>query len=74
MRWRQMIVIDSNHCKVVQKALEGNHPTDERTFSSLAILSDRLECLKKLSSAFSDVSFSDAVKELTEQQSPVAAC
>ena len=67
-----MIGTDSNHCRIVAESLAGERPVDERTLASLAILEDRLERLKKLDEAFSDVAFSRAVGQLRSQSSTIA--
>lgn len=67
-----MIEGDWNHCQVVKKSLCGEREADEQTFASLAVLSERLEQLKELDSAFSEVEFSSAAKQLREQQNAVA--
>ena len=67
-----MIGTDSNHCRIVAKGLAGERAIDEETFSSLAILSDRLERLKKLDKGFSKVAFSAAAKELLSQKKAMA--
>ena len=69
-----MIGTDSNHCQIVEKSLAGKRAIDEQTFASLAILSERLEQLKKLGKNFSDITFSPAVKKLKGQKNTVAVC
>ena len=66
-----MIRADSNHCRIVAESLAGERKVDEQTFASLAILSERLERLKKLDEAFSGVAFSAAVEKLRSQKSTV---
>ena len=67
-----MIEADSDHRRIVAESLAGKRQVDEQTFASLAVLSERLERLKELDSAFSEVEFSSAVKQLKEQQNTVA--
>jgi len=67
-----MIEVDSSHFQIVQKSLAGQRPVDEQTFASLAILTERLERLKKLDSRFSSVAFSGAVKKLIDKKSVIA--
>ena len=67
-----MIGTDSNHCRIVAESLAGDRGVDEQTLASLAILDERLERLKKLDDAFSDVAFSRAVEQLRSQSSVIA--
>ena len=67
-----MIEVDSNCCQIVRDSLVGKRAVDEQTFASLAILTERLERLKKLGKNFSSIAFSSAVKKLTRQKSTVA--
>lgn len=67
-----MIGTDSNHCQIVREALRGRRSVDEQTFSSLTILDERLERLKRFDKIFSGVRFSAAVKKLINQHNPVA--
>jgi hypothetical protein len=67
-----MIETDLNHCRIVQKSINGERAVDEQTLASLAILSERLERLKKLDKIFDKVAFSSAVKKLKKQKSVVA--
>ena len=66
-----MIGMDSNHCEVVRESIAGKKAVDEQTFASLAILSERLERLKKLDKVFSAVEFSSAVKKLKTRNNRV---
>ncbi len=66
-----MIGMDSNHCQVVRDGIVGERAIDEQTFASLAVLSERLERLKKLDKVFSDVAFSSAVEKLKSQNNKV---
>ncbi len=67
-----MIEVDSNHCQIVRDSIVGKRVADEQTFASLAILTERLERLKKLEKSFSGVTFSPAVEKLTAQKNIVA--
>ena len=67
-----MIGMDSSHCQILEKSISGERAVDEQTFASLAILTERLERLKKLGKDFSSVGFSSAVKKLAKQKSVVA--
>ena len=55
---------ERNHFKVVNESLSGQRAVDEDTFSSVAILAERLERLKKTSSIFADITFSPQAEEL----------
>jgi len=66
-----MTVADLNHCQIVSKTLTGERTIDEQTFASLAVLSDRLNRLKKLDKVFSRVEFSPHVKRLKGQKNAV---
>ena len=68
----KMLEGDWNHCRIVGESINGKREVNEQTFSSLAILSERLERLNKLDSAFSEIEFSPAVQELEGQQNAVA--
>ncbi|MBN2020023.1 MAG: hypothetical protein JW749_07355 [Sedimentisphaerales bacterium] len=59
-----MIDLHPNHCEVVKETLAGRRTTDEQTLSSVAVLSERLERVKKLGQRFSRIEFSPSVKEL----------
>ena len=67
-----MIGMDSNHCRIVAGSLVGEREVDERTFSSLSILRERLERLKEIDGTFSGIKFSPAVEKLQEQKLKVA--
>ncbi|MCJ7728559.1 MAG: hypothetical protein MUO27_01570 [Sedimentisphaerales bacterium] len=66
-----MIGMDSNHCQVVRESIVGERAIDEQTFASLAVLSERLERLRKLDEVFSAVAFSSAVKKLKTRNNRV---
>jgi hypothetical protein len=66
-----VIGTDSNHCQVVRESIVGKRAIDEQTFASLAILSERLERLKKLNKVFSAVAFSSAVEKLKRRNNKV---
>jgi len=61
--------MDSDHCQVVAESLKGQRKVDEHTFASLAVLSERLERLKKIDEAFSGVTFSPNVLKLRSRRS-----
>ncbi len=67
-----MIGTDSNHYRVVAESLAGEKEVDEQTFSSLAVLSEKLERLKQLDDVFSGVAFSSAVEKLLTQKDLLA--
>jgi hypothetical protein len=66
-----VIGTDSNHCQVVRDSMVDQRAVDEQTFASLAVLSERLERLRKLDKAFYGVEFSPAVKKLKAQNNKV---
>jgi len=66
-----MIEADLNHCRIVGRSLTGERTVDEQTFASLAILTERLERLKKLDKTFSNVGFSPAVEKLARRKNTV---
>ncbi len=66
-----MIGTDSNHCRIVAGSLVGEREVDERTFSSLLILRERLERLKSIDETFSGIEFSPEVVKLQEQKNKV---
>ena len=53
-----------NEIKIVSECLSGERPVDEATFSSVAVLAERLEKLNQSSEEFADISFSPEVEEL----------
>jgi len=67
-----MIGTDSNHYHIVAESLAGDKEVDEQTFTSLAILGERLERLKQLDDVFSGVAFSSAVEKLLTQKDLLA--
>ncbi|MHC4204065.1 MAG: hypothetical protein ACYSTT_05400 [Planctomycetota bacterium] len=67
-----MIGTDSNHCRIVTESLAGKREVNEQTFASLTILEERLERLKHLNSAFSDVAFSPDAEKLLSRKNAVA--
>jgi len=67
-----MIGTDSNHCRIVTESLAGKREVNEQTFVSLTILEERLERLKKLNGAFSDVVFSPDAEKLLNQKNTIA--
>ena len=59
-----MLETEGNHFKVITDSLAGERPTDEETFSSIAVLARRLEKLKKNNAMFDEIGFSEQVEEL----------
>jgi hypothetical protein len=59
-----MIALSSDHCRIVREALTKEKPVDEETLNSLAVLSERLDQLKRANKDFSGVVFSSYVEEL----------
>lgn len=50
--------------KIIRESLSGKTPIDEATFSSIAVLAERMEGLKRSNKIFKDISFSPEVEEL----------
>jgi hypothetical protein len=67
-----MIEAGSNHFQILRDSIVGKRAVDEQSFASLAILTERLERLKRLDKAFGNVAFSPAVKKLAGQKNAVA--
>jgi hypothetical protein len=63
---------DSNHCRIVTESLAGKREIDEQTYSSLAILDERLERLKNLGGTFSSIAFSPDAQSLLSNNKAVA--
>jgi len=63
-----------NHFEIITKSLTGARPTDEETFSSTAVLAERLEKLKKNNPLFEKVDFSEQVDELALCEMISAIC
>jgi len=59
-----MLAAKCDHFKVITESLSGARPTDEEIFSSIAVLAERLERLKKTNALFNEVGFSEQVEEL----------
>ena len=69
-----MLDDECNHFEVITKSLTGDRPTDEETFSSTAVLAQRLERLKKSNPLFEKVDFSEQVEELALCEMISAIC
>ncbi len=55
---------ERDHFKVVSESLSGQRAIDEDTLSSVAVLAERLERLKRTSSMFDGITFSPQAEEL----------
>ena len=58
----------NNEIEILRQGLTGQRPVDDAVLTSAAILSDRLEMLKRSSSLFDAVSFSPEVEAMMAQQ------
>jgi hypothetical protein len=65
------MIDDVNHHQVVAESLDGRRAVDEQTSASLAILSERLERLKRFHGVFESVRFSPAVEKLRRRRNAV---
>jgi hypothetical protein len=65
-----MIRMD-RHCQVVAASLGGTRPVDEKTYASMAVLSDRLERLTR-NPLFAGVAFSPQAERLRRHAEVVA--
>lgn len=59
------------HCQVVGASLTGKRPVDEKTYASMAVLSERLERLRQ-SPLFASVTFSPQAEQLRQHAEAVA--
>jgi hypothetical protein len=66
------MIEDVDHFQVVAENLDGRRTVDEQTLASLAILSERLERLKRFDGIFEGVRFSPAVDKLRRRRNAVA--
>jgi len=57
-----MIKKDLDHCRVVSEWLNGASVSDDQAGTSLAVLDDRLERLKRIGHRYADISFSPTVQ------------
>jgi hypothetical protein len=53
-----------NHCEVVKGSMTGKRDIDEQTLTSVEVLNDRLERIKKLGQKYSRIEFSPDVRRL----------
>ena len=67
-----MFNMEQDHCKIVLDSLTGKTATDEQTFTSINILAERLDNVRKLHRSLIDVELSPYVSELTEQEMKLA--
>ena len=65
---KDMFAAETEQFEILKQSLSGQRDTDERTYSSVAVLAERLERLRKSSSLFEDVSFSPYVEELASRE------
>ncbi|MCX5637164.1 MAG: hypothetical protein NTX52_05660 [Planctomycetota bacterium] len=61
-----MVSADTNTFRLLAESLNGKRQVDEKTFSAIEILAERLARLKNQSSLFAQISFSPAVEELAQ--------
>lgn len=69
-----MIAQGRDDFKLVNDCLSGDAPVGERVFEAVAVLSERLERLKRSSSLFSGISMSEQFEELALTESMSAIC
>ena len=69
-----MIQTDLNHSQIVADSIAGRRTTDEQTFASLAILTERLERLKQMGGPFADIDLSPAAKKLAGKSRAPVTC
>ena len=67
-----MIETYPDHWQIIRDSISGHRTIDEQTYASLAVLSDRLERVRKLGLDFADVGFSPAVEKLKNARSEMA--
>jgi len=66
-----MMDLYTDHCEVVKETLSGKRTVDEQTLSSIAVLNERLERVKRLGQRFSRIEFSPSVRQLKNQSSRI---
>jgi hypothetical protein len=62
------------HFRIVERSLNGKRSVDEQTLASLAVLSERLEGLRKVDERYREVKFSSDVKSLRAKKKEPAVC
>jgi len=67
-----MIEPESTHFRILRETVTGQRGLDEKTFASVAVLSERLEHLRTLDCTFEGVSFSPAVEAMRKRHNAVA--
>lgn len=60
-----MFATETDHFEVLSENLNGSREIDEQTFSSVAVLAERMDRLKRSNSLFEQISFSPEVEELS---------
>ena len=63
-----MIGSESSHCNLLRESIAGSRSVDEDTFASLAILTERLDRVRKSGGAFAGVAFSPQVKKMARKR------
>ncbi len=69
-----MIAQGRDDFKLVNDCLSGDTPVSEQVFEAVAVLSERLDRLKRSSSIFSGISVSEQFEELALAESMSAIC
>jgi hypothetical protein len=63
--------MDATHYQIVTEALTGRRPMDDHTYTSLAVLTERLGNIKSHGGLFAGVEFSGHVKTLRQRCEPL---
>ena len=63
--------MDGSHYQIIAATLSGQRPVDEHTHTSLAVLTERLECVKSHGGLFAGVQFSPQMKRLRQRCEPL---
>ena len=63
-----MLTLKPDETEIVRASLCGQRHVDEKTYSSVAVLAERLDRLKRKSSLFSAVTFSSEAEQLAVGQ------
>ena len=69
-----MIAQRHDNFKLVSDCLSGDIPVSEQVFEAVAVLSERLDKLKRSSSLFDGISMSEQFEELALAESMSAIC
>jgi hypothetical protein len=64
--------MDGSYYQVVARTLAGERPVDEQTHASVAILSERLGCLKEHGGLFAGIEFSPHVEGLRQRSEAIS--